>query len=73
MPPDLLTATVEPLRGARVLAMVGPKAPQGVRFVRELSACRTFAGLRAELTQLRRLSPREVEEWFEAIRYALSS
>lgn len=73
LPPDFLPGKIEPLRGARVLALVGPTAPGGLRFVRSIGAARMFEALHADLHHVRRLSAGEARGWFEAVRHALSS
>jgi hypothetical protein len=72
LPPDFLPGTIEPLEGRRVLILVGPSAP-GFRFVRELPACRTFAGLEAAIENVRALRREEVSEWFAAIGRAVGA
>lgn len=73
LPPDFLPGKIEPLRGARVLALVGSAAPGGIRFVRSIGAARMFEALRAELTDVRRLTPAETRSWYDAVRTALSN
>jgi hypothetical protein len=59
LPPDFQPGDIEPVRGARVLVVTGPKAPTGFGFVRVLGAARMFDVLRASVGDVRRLSREE--------------
>jgi len=73
LPADFLPAGIAPLRdGVRVLSLVGPEAP-GMSLTRELSAARTFAGLRATVTDVRRLSADELARTKSAVIRTVSS
>jgi hypothetical protein len=71
LPMDFLPGTIEPLDGARVLILVGPKAPGGFRYVREMHASRPFAALRAAIENVRPLGRQEVAAWFASIARAI--
>jgi hypothetical protein len=73
LPADFQPAAIEPLAGARVLALVGPKALEGVRFTRELSAMRMFGALRASVDGVRRLRADEALRWRQHVAAALGS
>jgi hypothetical protein len=72
LPPDFLPGTLEPLRGARVLLLVGPNTG-GLRFVRVIGGSRMFSGLRAELRDVRRLGRDDTARWYDAVRAAAAS
>lgn len=73
LPPDFLPNTLEPLRGVRVLLLVGPNAGGGIRFSRVIGGCRTFESLRADLMGTRRLGAADARRWFESVRTAVSA
>lgn len=62
LPPDFLPGTLAPRDGARVLVMVGPRAP-GLRFVRVIPAVRTFDALEARITDIEPLSDDQAARW----------
>jgi len=55
LPGDFLPGTLPESDGARVLVMVGPKAP-GMRFVRIIQSSRMFEALTAKITDVTQLS-----------------
>ncbi len=62
LPPDFLPGTLPVRDGARVLAMVGPKAP-GLRFARVIPAVRMFAGLVARISGVERVPADQATRW----------
>lgn len=54
LPGDFLPGTIAPRDGARLLVMVGPKAP-GLRFVRIIQSSRMFDALGARVSDVRKL------------------
>lgn len=73
LPPDFLPSTLEPLRGVRVLLLVGPAVEGCCHFNRILAGCRTFGSLRAEIKGARKLEPDDTTRWFEAVRTGVSA
>jgi hypothetical protein len=67
LPPDFLPNTLEPLDGRRILAVVGPSAPGGVRFTRAIGATRMFAALRAGIGAVRKLSAEEAKQVYDTV------
>jgi hypothetical protein len=65
LPPDFLPGTLAVVDGARLVVVVGPKAP-GMRFVRSMPAVRMFDGLTAHVSPATKLSPDETRRWFDA-------
>lgn len=62
LPGDFLPGTLPVRDGARVLVMVGPKAP-GLRFGRSIPGVRTFTALAAKVTGVARLPAEEAARW----------
>ena len=62
LPPDFLPGTIAERDGARILAMVGPKAP-GLRFVRVIPAVRTFDALVAKISGVERVPVDQAKRW----------
>ncbi len=62
LPADFLPGTLAERDGARVLAMVGPKAP-GLRFARVIPAVRTFDALPARLSDVTKLPAEQAARW----------
>jgi len=73
LPPDFLPNTLPPLRGMRVLLLVGPAVEGCSQFSRVLAGCRTFGSLRAEIKGARKLGPDDTTRWFEAVRTGVSA
>ncbi len=62
LPADFLPGTIGERDGARVLAMVGPKAP-GLRFARVIPAVRTFEALAARISDVAKLPDDQAKHW----------
>ena len=62
LPADFLPGTLVERDGARVLALVGPKAP-GLRFARVIPAVRTFEALAARISDLTKLPDDQARRW----------
>ena len=62
LPADFLPGTLPVRDGARVLAMVGPKAP-GERFERVIPAVRMFDALAARVSGVERLPAEQATRW----------
>jgi hypothetical protein len=67
LPGDFLPGTLEVIDGARVLVMVGPKAP-GMRFVRIIQSARMFDALAARVTGARKLPDDQARRWMQVAR-----
>ncbi|MBK8253816.1 MAG: hypothetical protein IPK82_14270 [Polyangiaceae bacterium] len=73
LPPDFAPSSIERLEGTHVLSLVGPNAPNGVRFSREIGASRAFEALTAEVKNVSKLTAAETQHWNEILRRKLSS
>lgn len=62
LPADFLPGTLPERDGARVLAMVGPKAP-GLRFARVIPAVRTFDALVARISDVAKVPDDQAKRW----------
>lgn len=62
LPADFLPGTLPERDGARVLVMVGPKAP-GLRFARVIPAVRTFDALVARISDVAKLPDDQAKRW----------
>lgn len=74
VPADFQPATVEPLDGARVLFLVGPKLPSlKHRFVREIGASRMFDKLTARVSEPVALGEDGFEKWIARASAAIAA
>lgn len=72
LPADFQPATVEPLDGARVFFLVGPKLPElKHRFVRVIGASRMFDRLQARLSEPVALGEAGFTKWMSRVTTAL--
>ncbi len=67
LPGDFLPGTLAPIDGARMLVMVGPKAP-GMRFVRIIQSARMFEALTAKVTNVTNVPAAQAKVLFEVAR-----
>ncbi len=67
LPPDFLPGTLPVRDLARILVVVGPKAP-GMRFTRAIGNSRMFSGLPASVHHVQRLDDETAKRWFALVR-----
>jgi hypothetical protein len=70
LPADFVVGEIEPIDGVRVIALVGPNAA-GARFTRAISGTRMFAGLAADVSDVRKLDEEEKRAWRARLRRRL--